>query len=228
MTGARLAAMLMLLSPSADAGKSKALKELEQVAEQTARRTVESEFDRYVKQAAVLKKHRDSGGDADVRGMLQLLDSAGVIGSIQSGRGFGQGFRPFKVRNYKGLWRWPLRAGIVSSEYGRRWGRRHDGLDIAADEGVPVMAAADGTVLYAGDKLRGYGNVVILRHDQKTTSLYAHNRRLMVKEGDSVRAGQQIALLGSTGHSTGPHVHFEIRKAGKAVNPRTILVKSRF
>ena len=85
------------------------------------------------------------------------------------------------------------------------------------------MASAPGQVLYAGNGLRGYGNVVILRHDQNLTSLYAHNQALAVRAGDPVQAGQVIAYLGSTGRSTGPHVHFEIRRIGTAMNPRALL-----
>jgi murein DD-endopeptidase MepM/ murein hydrolase activator NlpD len=120
-----------------------------------------------------------------------------------------------------------LDAGIVSSEYGERWGKVHQGLDIAADVGEPVYAIADGEVIYAGDGLRGYGNVVILRHDRKTSSLYEHNSELKVKVGDQVKQGTVVSLLGSTGHSTGPHVHFEIRNGDVAVNPRDVLPKSK-
>jgi murein DD-endopeptidase MepM/ murein hydrolase activator NlpD len=126
---------------------------------------------------------------------------------------------------YAGSLRWPLDAYIVSSEFGARWGKTHKGMDMAADVGEPVYAIADGEVIYAGDGLRGYGNVVILRHDRKTSSLYAHNSELKVKLGDQVRQGTLIALLGSTGHSTGPHVHFEIRDGDVAVNPRSVLPK---
>jgi murein DD-endopeptidase MepM/ murein hydrolase activator NlpD len=126
---------------------------------------------------------------------------------------------------YSGSLRWPLDAYIVSSEFGARWGKTHKGMDMAADVGEPVYAIADGEVIYAGDGLRGYGNVVILRHDRKTSSLYAHNSELKVKQGDQVKQGALIALLGSTGHSTGPHVHFEIRDGDVAVNPRTVLPK---
>jgi len=126
---------------------------------------------------------------------------------------------------YAGSLRWPLDAYIVSSEFGARWGKMHKGMDMAADVGEPVYAIADGEVIYAGDGLRGYGNVVILRHDRKTSSLYAHNSELKVKQGDEVKQGTLIALLGSTGHSTGPHVHFEIRDGDSAVDPRSVLPK---
>jgi murein DD-endopeptidase MepM/ murein hydrolase activator NlpD len=150
------------------------------------------------------------------------LDSS-QLGRVRRGRGKYE-----RLPAYAGGWHWPLSAGIVSSEFGKRWGKRHEGMDIAADADEPVFAAADGQVEYAGDGLRGYGNVVILRHDKDTTSLYAHNNRLDVHEGDLVKGGQKIALLGSTGASTGPHVHFEIRKNQIASDPRAILPKSRF
>ncbi|MBI4425679.1 MAG: M23 family metallopeptidase [Elusimicrobia bacterium] len=184
------------------------------------------DFDRYRKQAKQLSRHRDAE-DLDERPVLKVLGSHGVLEAAPDGS-FRSGFRPFRVKVYNGLWRWPLKAGIVSSEYGRRWGRRHRGIDIAADTGVPVFAAAAGAVLFAGESAGGYGRVVILRHDQRTTSLYAHNTSVLVREGEQVMAGQMIATLGSTGRSTGPHVHFEIRVRDKTVDPRKRLVKSRF
>jgi murein DD-endopeptidase MepM/ murein hydrolase activator NlpD len=124
---------------------------------------------------------------------------------------------------YVGTLQWPLEAGVVSSEYGERWGKMHKGIDIAADVGEPVYAIAPGEVIYAGSGLRGYGNVVILRHDRQRTSLYAHNSALNVKLGDMVARGAVVAQLGNTGHSTGPHVHFEIRDGDTPLNPRTVL-----
>jgi len=185
--------------------------------------SADQEFARYLGMAKELKARRDTGGleEGDV---LKVLDSAGLSGLSS----FATGFRPFEVRVYRGLWIWPLRAGIVSSEFGKRWGRKHQGIDIAADLGVPVRAAAPGEVIYAGNELRGYGNVVILRHDNETSTLYAHNDSLEVEKGQRVRTGDVIARLGNTGHSTGPHLHFEVRKKNKPVNPRKVLPKSRF
>ena len=118
---------------------------------------------------------------------------------------------------------WPVEAGVISSDYGARWGKMHKGLDIAAEAGEPVFAVADGDVVYAGDGLRGYGNVVIIQHGDRLSSLYAHNSELKVQQGQHVARGCLIALMGSTGHSTGPHVHFELRQGDVAVNPRTLL-----
>jgi len=119
--------------------------------------------------------------------------------------------------------RWPVEAGVISSEYGARWGKMHKGIDIAADVGEPVYAVADGDVIYAGDGLRGYGNVIIIQHGERISSLYAHNSELRVRQGEHVAQGTLIALMGSTGHSTGPHVHFELRQGDVAVNPHTLL-----
>jgi murein DD-endopeptidase MepM/ murein hydrolase activator NlpD len=128
---------------------------------------------------------------------------------------------------YAGTLRWPLDAGIVSSEFGARWGKTHKGVDIAAEVGEPVYAIAPGEVIYSGDGLRGYGNVVIVRHDRQRTSLYAHNSELKVNKGEVVAQGALVALLGNTGHSTGPHVHFEIRDGDTPVNPRSVLPQTK-
>ena len=192
---------------------------------------IDGDWERYLKRAETLKKSRDKGA-LDEAALLKVLRDEGVLtlSPAEGGnhRSYASGFRPFKVRVYGGLWRWPLKAGVVSSEFGRRWGRRHDGIDIAADAGDLVYASAPGEVIYAGSGLRGYGNVVIVRHDERTTSLYAHNSTLRVKKGELVSGGDLLATVGSTGHSTGPHVHFEVRREKKALNPRKILPKTRF
>ena len=114
---------------------------------------------------------------------------------------------------------WPA-AGKLTSRFGRRWGRMHKGIDIAGPVGTPVNAAADGTVISAGWNSGGYGNLVELKHSDGTTTRYGHNSRLSVSVGQIVHQGQQLAEMGSTGHSTGSHLHFEIRPTGgTAVNP---------
>ncbi|NMB11783.1 MAG: M23 family metallopeptidase [Firmicutes bacterium] len=118
---------------------------------------------------------------------------------------------------------WPAR-GRISSRYGPRWGRMHYGLDLAVVTGTPVRAAADGRVSWSGP--RGtYGNLVIVDHGQRVETRYAHNSRLAVRAGDSVKRGQIIAYSGNTGISTGPHIHFEIRYRGKAVDPEKYLMR---
>jgi murein DD-endopeptidase MepM/ murein hydrolase activator NlpD len=128
---------------------------------------------------------------------------------------------------YVGTLRWPVDAGIISSEFGKRHGRMHKGMDIAGDVGEPINAIAGGQVIYAGSGMRGYGNVVILRHDKNLTSLYAHNSELNVHVGDEVKQGMQVALLGNTGRSTGPHVHFEIRDGDTPLDPRARLPQTK-
>jgi murein DD-endopeptidase MepM/ murein hydrolase activator NlpD len=203
---------------------------------------------KYLKEKEVLKTFHDTGEHSEAA-VLDVLHRAGVGKHPQQSAklpapssaprtaktpGPGNPNKPVPAsppaqmpEQYTGNYRWPLEAGIISSEYGERWGKVHKGIDIAADSGEPVYAVAAGEVIYAGDGLRGYGNVVILRHDNKLTSLYAHNTELKVKAGDEVKQGDLIALLGSTGHSTGPHVHFEFREGDVAVNPHTLLPNSK-
>ncbi len=116
---------------------------------------------------------------------------------------------------------WPVR-GRVTSGFGYRWGRQHAGIDIAAPTGTPIKAAKAGRVIFAGT-MSGYGNVIILDHGGGFSTLYAHQSRLGSSKGQSVPQGQTIGYVGSTGRSTGPHLHFETRFGGSARNPRPYL-----
>ena len=116
---------------------------------------------------------------------------------------------------------WPAR-GTVTSEYGSRWGRLHAGIDIAGPTGTPIWAAKAGSVVVAGTQ-SGYGNTVVIDHGGDMTTLYAHQSRLAVSSGQSVSQGQVIGYIGSTGRSTGPHLHFETRYGGSPRNPRGCL-----
>ncbi|MBW4605462.1 MAG: peptidoglycan DD-metalloendopeptidase family protein [Calothrix sp. FI2-JRJ7] len=118
---------------------------------------------------------------------------------------------------------WPAK-GVLTSGYGWRWGRMHRGIDVANSVGTPVYAAASGVIEKSGWNNGGYGNLVEVRHADGTMTRYGHNSKLMVQVGQQVNQGDIIALMGSTGFSTGPHTHFEIHKAGKgAVNPIAML-----
>lgn len=118
---------------------------------------------------------------------------------------------------------WPAH-GVLTSGYGWRWGRMHRGIDIAGPVGTPVFAAASGTVVTAGWNSGGYGNMVDIRHPDGSMTRYAHNSRLLVRAGQQVRQGQQIAEMGSTGYSTGPHLHFEVHlPEGGTANPMAYL-----
>lgn len=118
---------------------------------------------------------------------------------------------------------WPMTAGRLTSGFGKRGRRMHKGIDLAAKVGTPIFAVADGKVIYSDNKQRGYGNLVIIQHAHDCVTVYAHNRRNLVDEGDRVRQGTPIAELGNTGRSTGPHLHFEIRLKRKAVDPLVYL-----
>jgi murein DD-endopeptidase MepM/ murein hydrolase activator NlpD len=129
----------------------------------------------------------------------------------------GQRARPGTVDTNAGdrdsaRFRWPVDSPRMSSGFGTRWGRSHEGIDLTAPIGTPVLAAGSGEVVYSGGALRGYGNMVVLKHDEELMTVYAHNSVLCVKVGQRVRTGQRIALSGQSGHVTGPHVHFEVRK----------------
>ncbi|MDJ0746855.1 MAG: LysM peptidoglycan-binding domain-containing M23 family metallopeptidase [Xenococcaceae cyanobacterium MO_167.B27] len=122
---------------------------------------------------------------------------------------------------------WPAR-GTFTSGFGWRWGRMHKGIDIAAPIGTPILAAASGEVISAGWNRGGFGNLVKIRHSNGSVTLYAHNNRIYVRRGQRVKQGQQIAEMGSTGFSTGPHLHFEIRPNGRhSVNPMAHLPRKR-
>lgn len=108
--------------------------------------------------------------------------------------------------------------GRLTSSFGRRWGRLHAGIDLAAGTGSTVRAAGAGTIASAGME-NGYGNCVRIKHADGTVTVYAHMSALIVKSGQRVAAGQQVGREGSTGHSTGPHLHFEVRIDGTPIDP---------
>jgi murein DD-endopeptidase MepM/ murein hydrolase activator NlpD len=112
---------------------------------------------------------------------------------------------------------WPVNAPITSP-FGWRWGRMHEGIDLGAAYGTPITAAAAGVVIYAGWE-GGYGNLVVIDHGGGLATAYGHQSRIAVSTGQSVSQGETIGYVGSTGHSTGPHLHFEVRVNGEAVDP---------
>ncbi len=119
---------------------------------------------------------------------------------------------------------WPT-DGFISSGYGLRWNGAefHQGIDIAAEMGTPIVATADGVVTIAGWNAGGYGNMVDIDHGSGVSTRYGHASAVVVTAGQRVRRGQIIAYVGSTGHSTGPHLHYEVRLSGQPVNPASYL-----
>jgi murein DD-endopeptidase MepM/ murein hydrolase activator NlpD len=128
------------------------------------------------------------------------------IGTRQRPKGIGTGSFLFPAE------------GIISSPCGARWGSHHDGIDIANEAGTEIYAADEGTVIFSGVQT-GYGNIIILDHQNGYITKYGHCNELLSAVGDKIEKGQLIAKMGSTGKSTGPHVHFEIRKNGEVQNP---------
>lgn len=115
--------------------------------------------------------------------------------------------------------RWPVRGRVIAGFGPKPTGQQNDGINLAVPEGTPVKAADDGTVAYAGNELKGYGNLVLIRHANGYVTAYAHASELMVKRGDSVKRGQVIAKSGQTGNVSSPQLHFEVRKGATPVDP---------
>jgi murein DD-endopeptidase MepM/ murein hydrolase activator NlpD len=119
--------------------------------------------------------------------------------------------------------RWPVRGRVISGYGPKSNGQHNDGINLAVPEGAEVKAAEDGVVAYAGNELKGYGNLVLLRHSDGWMPAYAHNSQLLVKRGDTVKRGQNVARAGQTGGVSSPQVHFEIRKGSTPVDPTQYL-----
>jgi murein DD-endopeptidase MepM/ murein hydrolase activator NlpD len=122
---------------------------------------------------------------------------------------------------------WPVTGPVISDFGTSASGQRNDGINIAAPYGTPIRASAAGTISYAGNELRGYGNLILIKHDDGYVTAYAHAERILVARGDTVAKGQIIAYAGDTGDVSSPQLHFEIRRGVQPVNPRTLLLASR-
>lgn len=157
-------------------------------------------------------------------GTLVFIPSWGRQTAPRQGPAVAQRPRPPAMARGPGTFRlsWPV-AGTVSSGFGPRWGRIHEGIDIMVPEGTDVRAAAAGEVVYSGNKLRGFGNLVIVLHEGRFLTVYAHNRENLVRERSYVDRGQVIARVGTTGHSTAPHLHFEVRVGDVPQDPLEFL-----
>jgi murein DD-endopeptidase MepM/ murein hydrolase activator NlpD len=115
---------------------------------------------------------------------------------------------------------WPVKGRVVSGFGAKAGGLRNDGINIAAKRGAPVKAAENGVIAYAGNELRGFGNLLLIKHFGGWVSAYAHTGKMLVKRGDRVRKGQQIATVGSTGNIKNPQLHFELRRGNRVLDPR--------
>jgi murein DD-endopeptidase MepM/ murein hydrolase activator NlpD len=119
--------------------------------------------------------------------------------------------------------RWPVKGRVIAGYGPRTNGQQNDGINLAVPEGTPVKAAEDGVVAYAGNELKGYGNLVLVRHAHGYVTAYAHAKELLVKRGDHVKRGQVIAKSGQTGNVDAPQLHFEIRKGPSPLDPMPLL-----
>ncbi len=118
---------------------------------------------------------------------------------------------------------WPTKGQVIAEYSVKSKGLRNNGINISAKMGTPVVAANNGIVAYAGNELKGLGNLIIIKHDKKYMTVYAHNDEILVKKDDKVVMGQKIALVGKTGRVSTPQLHFEIRQGTKSINPRKML-----
>lgn len=123
-----------------------------------------------------------------------------------------------KVAYKKMNFLWPVEGKIIES-FNDTENHRHQGIDIPCPLGTPIKASNSGTVIYSNNRIKGYGNLIILRHSDEFVTVYAHNQVNLVEEGSLVERGQIIAKVGQTGRATGPHLHFEIRRNNKAIDP---------
>ncbi len=135
--------------------------------------------------------------------------SSVIVGTrpVPTGIGSGQFLRPY--------------SGVITSRFGSRWGSVHKGIDVGGSVGDPVLSADEGKVVFAGWNTGGYGNLVILDHGNGYQTYYAHMNEILVSDGDVIEKGYQLGTVGSTGRSTGPHLHFEVRKDGEPQDPQT-------
>jgi murein DD-endopeptidase MepM/ murein hydrolase activator NlpD len=122
--------------------------------------------------------------------------------------------------------RWPVQGRIISEFGTKPDGGHNDGINVAVPAGTSVKAAENGVVAYAGDELKGYGNLVLVRHSNNWVSAYAHNEEILVKRGDQVRRGQVIAKAGRTGQVNQPQLHFELRKGSRPIDPTKFMTHS--
>jgi murein DD-endopeptidase MepM/ murein hydrolase activator NlpD len=122
--------------------------------------------------------------------------------------------------------RWPVRGKVISAFGAKPNGLKNEGINIAVPEGTSIRAAENGVVAYAGNELKGYGNLVLIRHDGGVVTAYAHAKELFVKRGDTVKRGDVIAKAGQTGSVSSPQLHFEVRKGATALDPMQFLSAS--
>ncbi|MDW8801584.1 M23 family metallopeptidase [Clostridium sp. A1-XYC3] len=152
-----------------------------------------------------------------VNNLKESKNSSIIAFSKESDKDKSQNVRPSRSSSLTNIMQTPSR-GVITSSFGARWGKMHNGIDIGSPMGDPIHAAMDGKVYYAGWE-NGYGNIIKIEHESGIQTFYGHCSKISVKEGQYVKSGEKIGEVGSTGRSTGPHVHFEVRVEGVPKNP---------
>jgi lipoprotein NlpD len=175
------------------------------------------EMDRKNRNGNARSASRSRGSSGSVRSKDMRSDDAGAGASSKKSASMR------RLSQVTSKWRWPLADVRVTSDFGVRGGNHHEGVDLKASSGTPVFASGPGVVLYAGNRISGYGNMVIIGHDQDLSTVYAHNSRLYVKKGQRIKADTRIALSGNSGKSSGPHLHFEVRSGVVALDPLKVM-----
>lgn len=184
----------------------------------------------------IAKKYNES--PQDIAQINDLFDSSLSVGRrlfIPNSRTKGQFLSVTHIvkqnklekdsKNSKPKFVWPIDNFLLTSPYGWRRGRQHTGIDLGAKPGTEIMASAEGKVIYAkySKEFAGYGNLVVVKHSNNYFTAYAHTLKMFVSVGDHVSQGQKIASVGSTGHATGPHLHFEVLKKMDLIDPLLVM-----
>ena len=141
---------------------------------------------------------------------------------------YGRGPSSVELLGKTGEFIWPVPSSKkITSSFGKRWGKNHNGIDIPGRRGSHILSTGDGVVVYSGRDYSGFGNMIIIAHKFGVFSIYAHNQKNYISKGEKVHKSQVIGTLGSSGRSTGPHLHFEFRRDGKPIDPLIVFAKNK-
>jgi murein DD-endopeptidase MepM/ murein hydrolase activator NlpD len=196
-----------------------------QYIEWTAQDTLESVASEFKTSASAIEAH-NVGRTFSAGQRIFVPTTAGIMGpKLARGLASKKHYSTEDFMN-SGDFLWPVpSASRISSEFGPRWGRHHDGIDIPARSGAHIVAAQDGVVVHSGT-MNGYGNIIVISHPKGLFTVYAHNKKNMVRASQVVHRGQVIGQVGSTGRSSGPHLHFEVRHDSRALDPKRLVVRN--
>jgi murein DD-endopeptidase MepM/ murein hydrolase activator NlpD len=179
-----------------------------------------------VKSSAANPNHQSVAQTSPAAPLTQVAEatpSASVFTPASAVTGAGDTGKTVDATASLPKFRWPANGRVITAFGPMTNGQQNDGINIAVPENTPIKAAEDGTVAYAGNELKGYGNLILVRHPNGYVTAYAHAKELLVKRGDQVKRGQVIAHSGQSGNVNAPQLHFEIRKGASPVDPTKFL-----